>query len=146
MQYLLVARFRSSRYVERIQREQRTYAPTASRRIKKTHRFVASRSIMWPFLFQWRVGSGWPRGGPHSSKAVSPAATLVFCGSARNSSRSTATDKNMSMIHQCITKILRRLCKKRKGGRMTILFRARLTRKYLGHLENFFLILKARRK
>ena len=52
--------------------------------------FVMSRSIVCPFLRQKTVGSGWPLGGPHSNRAVSPCATLVFFGSARKSSRRTA--------------------------------------------------------
>ena len=50
---------------------------------------VMSRSIVCPFLRQKTVGSGWPLGGPHSNRAVSPCATLVFFGSARKSSRRT---------------------------------------------------------
>jgi hypothetical protein len=52
--------------------------------------FVVSRSIVCPFLRQKTVGSGWPFGGLHSIRAVSPSATLVLLGSARKSSRRTA--------------------------------------------------------
>lgn len=40
--------------------------------------------------FQCNEGSGLPLGGPHSSNAVSPAATRVSFGSTRKSSRKTA--------------------------------------------------------
>lgn len=51
-------------------------------------------SIMTSSFFQCRVGSGCPLGGPHSSSAVSPAATRVSLGSALKSSLSTA-DKQL---------------------------------------------------
>lgn len=53
-------------------------------------RFEPSKSNFWPPFFHVTVGSGMPRGGAHSSSAVSPCAMRVFCGSRRNSSRSTA--------------------------------------------------------
>lgn len=49
----------------------------------------SSRSSMISSLRQLMVGSGFPLGGPHSSRAVSPAATRVSLGSTRNSSRRT---------------------------------------------------------
>ena len=52
---------------------------------------VSSRLIMCPFFFQSKLGSGFPFGGPHSRRAVSPAATRVSLGTTRNSSLSTAT-------------------------------------------------------
>jgi hypothetical protein len=51
--------------------------------------FEVDRFKVWPFLRQEMIGSGDPLGGPHSNSTVSPCATLVFCGSRRNSSRST---------------------------------------------------------
>lgn len=51
--------------------------------------FDEFKSIVWPFLRHIIVGSGEPFGGPHSISAVSPWATIVFCGSKRNSSRKT---------------------------------------------------------
>lgn len=53
--------------------------------------FEPARSIIWPFFRQAIIGSGDPLGAPHSSIAVSPCATRVFCGSRRKSSRSVAT-------------------------------------------------------
>jgi hypothetical protein len=61
------------------------------KKLYKAYRLIFSKSIKWPFFFHLRIGSGCPRGGLHSSKDVSPAATRVFCGSWRNSSRNTAT-------------------------------------------------------
>lgn len=52
--------------------------------------FELVKSIVWPFFRHDTIGSGDPFGGPHSNIAVSPWATRVFCGSKRNSSRSTA--------------------------------------------------------
>lgn len=47
------------------------------------------KSIVCPFFRHETIGSGDPFGGPHSNITVSPWATRVFCGSSRNSSRST---------------------------------------------------------
>lgn len=44
-------------------------------------------------FFHISVGSGLPLGGPHSSNAVSPAATRVSLGSTRKSSRKTANQE-----------------------------------------------------
>lgn len=44
-------------------------------------------------FFHSNVGSGFPFGGPHSSRAVSPAATRVSFGSTRKSSRNTEKKK-----------------------------------------------------
>lgn len=52
--------------------------------------FSTSNDDMLTF-FQVSVGSGLPFGGPHSRRAVSPAATRVSCGSTRKSSRKTVT-------------------------------------------------------
>lgn len=60
-----------------------------------TYRFELVRSKVCPFLRQKTVGSGEPLGGPHSSSTVSPCATRVFCGSRRNSSRSTKIKHQM---------------------------------------------------
>lgn len=50
-------------------------------------------------FFHINVGSGLPLGGPHSSNAVSPAATRVSFGSVRKSSRKTVkkTEKNVKI-------------------------------------------------
>lgn len=50
---------------------------------------LTSTSYDCPSLSQWTEGSGTPRGGEHSSKAGSPAATCTSLGSALNSSRRT---------------------------------------------------------
>lgn len=50
-------------------------------------------SIVCPFFLHDTIGSGLPRGGPHSSMTVSPKATVVSCGSNRNSSLKLATLK-----------------------------------------------------
>lgn len=53
--------------------------------------FEPAKSIICPFFRHEIIGSGDPFGAPHSSIAVSPYATRVFCGSRRKSSRSVAT-------------------------------------------------------
>lgn len=65
-------------------------------------------SIVWPFFRHDTIGSGDPFGGPHSSITVSPCATRVFCGSSRNSSRSTGTKKSVMGLAQ-VPKLLIKL-------------------------------------
>lgn len=65
-------------------------------------------SIVWPFFRHDTIGSGDPFGGPHSSITVSPCATRVFCGSSRNSSRSTGTKKSVMGLVQ-VPKLLIKL-------------------------------------
>lgn len=57
-------------------------------------RFECSISNFWPFFLHEIIGSGLPRGPAHSSRAVSPCATRVFCGSRRNSSLRTVKQRN----------------------------------------------------
>lgn len=72
--------------------------------IARTHayRFELLKSSVWPFLRHMMVGSGDPLGGPHSISAVSPCATLIFCGSNRNSSRNTAKTQIKTWLVICI--------------------------------------------
>lgn len=65
-------------------------------------------SIVWPFFRHDTIGSGDPFGGPHSSITVSLCATRVFCGSSRNSSRSTGTKKSVMGLVQ-VPKLLIKL-------------------------------------
>lgn len=72
--------------------------PTTRQSYAHAYRFELLKSSVWPFLRHMMVGSGDPLGGPHSISAVSPWATLVFCGSNRNSSRNTAKTQNKNMV------------------------------------------------